>query len=356
MVRVTALLICFLLLFSCTVAEESEPPAIAQKEDAMSPTSVQKIYLAGGCFWGVEAYMEKLYGVTEASSGYANGHTENPTYREVVTGETGFAETVEVVYDPQKITLPVLISHYFRVIEPTVLNRQGNDIGTQYRTGIYYTDPKEEAVLQKMLDLLQQDEKEPVVVELEPLENFYAAEDYHQDYLKKNPFGYCHINLDLADELFVPKYPYLLEDLEEKRQALTGAQRDIGLEQGTEPPFSHPLWDAQEPGAYVDIVSGQPLFLSTGKYECGCGWASFHTAASADVVIFREDTSHGMKRTEVLSALSELHLGHIFPDGPEEHGGMRYCINGEVIRFVPYEELDQEGYGYLKAFIKQEED
>ncbi len=353
MVRIIALALCFFLLISCAPATQQEPPQSAPKEEVMNGLQ-KKIYLAGGCFWGVEAYMQKLPGVIEATSGYANGHTENPTYQDVVTGETGFAETVEVVYDPQIMTLPVLISHYFRVIEPTVLNRQGNDIGTQYRTGIYYTDPSEEEMLQKMLDLLQEDERDPVVVELLPLDNFYQAEDYHQEYLQKNPTGYCHINLSLADERFIPKYPYLLEDLEEKKQSLSEAQKHIGLDQGTEPPFTHPLWDAMDPGVYVDIVSAQPLFLSTDKYECGCGWASFHTAASPDVVIFKEDTSYGMIRTEVISALSELHLGHIFNDGPREHGGMRYCINGEVLRFVPYDAMDEEGYGYLKPFIVQE--
>ena len=176
MVRIIALALCFFLLISCAPATQQEPPQSAPKEEVMNGLQ-KKIYLAGGCFWGVEAYMQKLPGVIAATSGYANGHTENPTYQDVVTGETGFAETVEVVYDPQIMTLPVLISHYFRVIEPTVLNRQGNDIGTQYRTGIYYTDPSEEEMLQKMLDLLQEDERDPVVVELLPLDNFYQAED-----------------------------------------------------------------------------------------------------------------------------------------------------------------------------------
>lgn len=355
MVRLISGLVCLLLLVSCSAA----PPPIdiveevkEETQEAYMPEHTKSIYLAGGCFWGVEAYFEKLYGVVDVTSGYANGHTENPSYQDVVTGETGFAETVEVIYDPQKVTLPHLIAHYFRVIDPTLLNRQGNDIGTQYRTGIFFTDPQEREVLEKMLSLLQEDHQRKVVVALEPLENYYLAEAYHQDYLTKNPFGYCHINLSMADELFIPKYPYLLEDMEEKKANLSDAQKHIGLEQGTELPFSHELWNALESGIYVDIVSGQPLFLSTGKYDCGCGWASFHTPADPSVMTEHADFSHGMVRIEVRSALSDLHLGHIFNDGPQEFGGKRYCINGEVIRFIALEDMDEEGYGYLKSEIE----
>ena len=314
------------------------------------------VYLAGGCFWGIEAYLKSLFGVQRVRSGYANGKTKNPNYKEVVTGETGFVETVEVVFDPVIMPLAVLISHFFRIIDPTTLNRQGNDIGTQYRTGLYYCDPSDRELLQKMLHLLQKDQKKPIVVELLPIENFYPAEEYHQDYLAKNPFGYCHIDLSLVDERFIPKYPYLLDNVEEKRRALSGKKRFIGCEQGTEPPFSHPLWKFSEPGVYVDIASAQPLFLSVDKFDSGCGWPSFHTPASEDVLITREDRSHGMVRMEVLSALSKLHLGHVFSDGPREHGGRRYCINGEMLRFVPLHDMDREGYGYLRLYIKEEED
>lgn len=161
---------------------------------------VETIYLAGGCFWGVEAYMERIEGVVHASSGYANGNTENPTYEDVIYRNTNHAETVEVKFDPKKTDLTNILLYYFKVIDPTVLNRQGNDRGTQYRTGIFYTKDSQIEIIEKVVAKEQEKYKKPIVVEVLPIENYYIAEEYHQDYLKKNPSGYCHINLNLAYE------------------------------------------------------------------------------------------------------------------------------------------------------------
>lgn len=161
----------------------------------------KKIYFAGGCFWGVEAYMQKLYGVSEVTSGYANGNGENPSYEEVIKGDKEFVETVEVVYDPVRISLDTLIDRLFQVIDPTAKNKQGNDVGVQYRTGIYYTDSNEKAIVNKAVEYEQQYYEDEIVTEAVPLENFYRAEDFHQDYLEKNPNGYCHINLNAADNI-----------------------------------------------------------------------------------------------------------------------------------------------------------
>lgn len=161
---------------------------------------VETIYLAGGCFWGVEAYMERIEGVVHASSGYANGNTANPTYEDVIYRNTNHAETVEVKFDPKKTDLTNILLYYFKVIDPTVLNRQGNDRGTQYRTGIYYTKDSQIEVIEKIVAKEQEKYKKPIVVEVLPIDNYYIAEEYHQDYLKKNPNGYCHINLDEAYE------------------------------------------------------------------------------------------------------------------------------------------------------------
>lgn len=169
---------------------------MVEEEEKME--KIREIYLAGGCFWGLEAYMQRTAGVVDAVSGYANGKFENPTYQEVCTGESGFAETVRLSYDSEKTDLYTLLRHFMRVIDPTSINRQGNDIGSQYRSGIYYTDEADRAVIDRIIEETGGKYRRPIVVEVLPLQNFYEAEDYHQDYLEKNPGGYCHIDLSLA--------------------------------------------------------------------------------------------------------------------------------------------------------------
>lgn len=161
---------------------------------------MKEIYLAGGCFWGVDAYFQRIDGIVETESGYANGNTENPTYEEVCRMNTGFAETVKLIYDETVIALPEVLQRYFKIIDPTTIDRQGGDTGNQYRTGIYFVDPSDEVVIKDQLDQLAQKYEDKIQVEVMPLQNYYKAEEYHQDYLKKNPRGYCHINLALADE------------------------------------------------------------------------------------------------------------------------------------------------------------
>lgn len=156
---------------------------------------LKNIYLAGGCFWGVEEYFSRIHGVVATEVGYANGHKENPTYEEVCTGITGHAETTYIEYDEKIISLEDLLEKFWRIINPTLLNRQGPDIGNQYRTGIYYTDPSDLDIINKTLEEEQKKYKEPIVTEIMELKSFYKAEEYHQDYLKKNPGGYCHIDL-----------------------------------------------------------------------------------------------------------------------------------------------------------------
>ncbi len=158
------------------------------------------IYLAGGCFWGVEAYFAGIYGVTDTEAGYANGNIENPTYKQVTTGTTGFAETVEVIYNPGVISLRDILLHYFNIIDPTAMNQQGNDKGTQYRTGIYYVDDEDKDIIKDVINHEAKNYTEPIVVEVKRLKNFYPAEEYHQKYLDKNPDGYCHIDLSKRDK------------------------------------------------------------------------------------------------------------------------------------------------------------
>lgn len=334
---------------------EIDPDDIVNPNDSLDfdQEKLKDIYLAGGCFWGLEAYMSRIYGVYDAVSGYANGNTLNPSYEDLIYKHTGHAETVKVTYDPDRLDLDTLLAYYFRVIDPTSLNRQGNDRGVQYRTGIYYTDEDEAPVIKAFIKDKQNQYERDIVVEVEPLDNFAVAEEYHQDYLEKNPNGYCHINLDLAYDVIIDPSQYPKPSDEELRERLTTEQYLVTQEGQTEYAFSNAYWDFFEPGIYVDIVTGEPLFLSNDKYSSGCGWPSFTRPISESVVKYNEDTSFNMKRTEVRSRSGDTHLGHLFDDGPKDQGGLRYCINSDSIRFVAYEEMEEEGYGYLKHLVKQ---
>ncbi len=306
----------------------------------------QDIYLAGGCFWGVEAYFKRIPGVLDAVSGYANGTTEHPSYEDVIYRQTGHAETVKVSYNPQQISLEQLLQHYFRIIDPTTLNRQGNDRGTQYRSGIYSNDPAERERVASALQQLQTRYKNPVVVENLPLEHFFAAEEYHQDYLLKNPGGYCHVDLSLAELPLDEGQPvYHKPDDATLRQRLTPLQYQVTQENGTERAYTHAYDQLDEPGLYVDIVSGEPLFSSADKYDAGCGWPSFVRPVAAGLVTEHIDTRYNMHRIEVRSRHADSHLGHVFPDGPRDRGGKRYCINGASLEFIPLAEMDARGYG-----------
>lgn len=373
----------FLCLMSCNVADgkktgDSRDELLSGREFNSKQDknmNIKTIYLAGGCFWGTEHFLGLLHGVEKTEVGYANSKVPNPTYKEVCTGKTDAAETVEVIYDANEISLSFLLNLYFQTIDPTSVNKQGNDRGTQYRTGIYYTDPSERPVIEKCLSELQRHYSRPLAIEVLPLENFYPAEDYHQDYLDKNPGGYCHINpglFKLAKEAKDPslmkeksKNPtdstekimqrkYLKPSDEELREKLTPLQYEVTQNSATERPYANEYNREFRPGIYVDIVTGEPLFLSTDKFESGCGWPAFSKPISPEVVKDFADTSHGMNRTEVRSAGGNSHLGHVFNDGPQELGGLRYCINSASLKFIPLSDMQKEGYGDFIPLVKQQ--
>lgn len=304
----------------------------------------KKIYLAGGCFWGTDHLMSLVPGVVHTVAGYANSKVENPTYKMVCTGETGAAETVEVIYDPDKIGLSDLLTLYFRSINPLSVNKQGNDVGTQYRTGIYYTDEEDVPVINAVVATVARRYSSPLAVEVEPLRNFYPAEDYHQNYLYNNPGGYCHIDRGLFWEA-KNLHPRFAESKEELRRRLTPLQWEVTQNGATERPFVNEYDHEFRPGIYVDITDGTPLFVSTDKYDSGCGWPAFTRPIADDILTEHLDTSYGRVRTEVRSANSGSHLGHVFDDGPAEDGGLRYCINSASLRFIPKEIMESEGYG-----------
>jgi peptide methionine sulfoxide reductase msrA/msrB len=239
-------------------------------------SKLNDIWLAGGCFWGVEAYMSRIYGVYDVTSGYANGNKDNPTYEEVSGGNTKFAETVHVQYDPERVTLETLLTGFFKVVDPTSQNKQGNDVGDQYRSGIYYKNDMDKIVIDKVIDkvIKKQQEKytSKIYTEVVPLKSFFLAEEYHQDYLEKNPDGYCHIdfsNLGNNDVIIdVKKYPR--PSNEELKVKLTDIQYMVAVENNTEKAFSNEYFDNKQAGIYVDVVTGEPLFSSTDKYDSGC--------------------------------------------------------------------------------------
>lgn len=327
---------------------------------------MKEIYFAGGCFWGTEHFFSRVHGVTETEAGYANSRVESPGYREVCSGSTDAAETVRVVYDPDVVSLPFLIELYFKTIDPTILNRQGNDVGTQYRTGIYYTDAADRSVIDEAIAREQKHYARPIVVETEPLKNFYPAEEYHQEYLARNPRGYCHISPGLMKMASEARDPYLQKAKdtvrsigkyrkpsdEELRRMLTPEQYAVTQQNATERPYTNEYDQEFRPGIYVDVTTGQPLFVSSDKFDSGCGWPAFSRPISSDVLTEHSDNSHGMSRVEVRSALGDAHLGHVFPDGPRSKGGLRYCINSASLRFIPKSEMEAAGYGEYLPLVK----
>ena len=307
-----------------------------------------EIYLAGGCFWGLEKYLSEIKGVISTEVGYANGKKNNPNYEEVCQKNTGHAETVKVEYNSEILPLDFLLELFIEVINPFSLNKQGNDIGEQYRTGIYYLDDESRLVAEEIIATLQAKSPQKVMIEVKSLENYSKAEEYHQKYLDKNPQGYCHIGKDMfarAANAVVNPTQYRAKSKAELKKELSPLQYAVTMENGTEPPYNNEYNQEKRAGIYVDITTGEPMFSSRDKYDSTCGWPSFTKPLDDSVLREKRDLSHGMIRTEVRSRVGDAHLGHVFNDGPREKGGLRYCINSAALRFIPREEMEKEGYG-----------
>ena len=277
------------------------------------------IYLAGGCFWGVEAYISRLKGVNQTEVGYANGCELAPTYEKVCTGKTGHAECVKVTYNPKIITLNEIFEEFFKIIDPYTLNRQGADIGSQYRTGIYWQNPEDRNAVISFLKAKQKMTTKRIKVEAKPIHSFFPAEEYHQKYLEKNPEGYCHVDLNAMD---LHEFDHLSEE-----------EFKITQLSMTEPPFSGKYDNFFEDGVYVDVITGEELFSSEDKFDSGCGWPAFRKPINEDAITKNRDFYGGMTRIEVRSSSSNAHLGHVFNDEPD--GQKRYCINSAALRFIP---------------------
>lgn len=323
---------------------------------------------AGGCFWCIESGFEGLGGVKEAISGYTGGRIENPTYRQVSSGATEHVEAVQVYYDPNVISYKQLVEALWKQTNPTDNGGQFADRGRQYRTGIFYHNDEQKRVAENSKAVLNKSGRyeKPVVTELHPYTRFWPAEDYHQDYHKKNPIRYKFYRYRSGRDQFLEKtWGGQLHAKAEKRERaknskpgddelrkrLTPMQYKVTQQDGTEPPFKNPYWNEKREGIYVDIVSGEPLFSSKDKYKSGTGWPSFTKPLVVDSIVEKTDFKLIYPRTEVRSRLGDSHLGHVFNDGPKPTG-LRYCMNSAALRFIPKEQLVEEGYEHYVTLFE----
>ncbi|WP_373438346.1 peptide-methionine (R)-S-oxide reductase MsrB [Metamycoplasma equirhinis] len=311
---------------------------------------MNKIYLAGGCFWGMQAYFSKIKGIINTNVGYANGLTLETNYHNIK--ETDHAETLEIEYDENIINIAEIFERYLTLINPYSRNRQGGDIGRQYRTGIYFVDEYSRKCALLTLQIYEkQHEGKKVAIEVEKLNNFILAEEYHQNYLLKNPNGYCHINLSAADKPLFSKDKLTSEEIEKLN--IDDFSKKVLLEKATETPFSSSFNSLNECGLFIDKISGEPLFSSENKYNAGCGWPSFTKPIRTDCVNYYDDFSHNMHRIETTSKNQDSHLGHVFNDGPKEQGGVRFCINGASLNFIEIGKLENTIYENLIPYFKE---
>ncbi len=329
-----------------------------KKPEIMETKNLSEIYFAGGCFWGTEHFMKQIRGVEATQVGYANSIVAEPSYEEVCSGRTEAAETVRVLYDPQQVGLPLLLELYFKTIDPTSVNRQGGDRGTQYRTGIYYTDEADRPVVEAAVNELAKKYTAPIAIEVKPLVNFYRAEEYH--HIDPSLFEVARRANPLQEEGRVKpedkalsgKTSYKKADDRTLRSSLSDMQYRVTQQNATEPAFHNEYWDEFREGIYVDITTGEPLFVSADKFDSGCGWPSFSKPIDDSLIEELPDSSYGMQRTEVRSRTGDAHLGHVFNDGPADKGGLRYCINSASLRFIPKEQMEAEGYGAYLPLLK----
>lgn len=309
---------------------------------------------AGGCFWCMVKPFDQYAGVKKVVVGYTGGHTKNPTYEEVCGGNTNHIEAIQITYDENIIDYNTLLNIFWKQIDPTDEGGQFNDRGRSYETAIFYHDENQRELAEKSKKDLEESGifNKKIATKILKAEDFYEAEEYHQDYYKKNPNHYYRYFIGSGRYTFNKiSWDKNNKGRENLKNILTPMQFEVTQNDKTEPPFQNEYYNNKEEGIYVDVVDGEVLFSSKDKFDSGCGWPSFTKPIKDTKITEKVDFTHNMIRTEVRSLNSNSHLGHVFDDGPVESGGLRYCINSASLKFIKKEDMKEKGYeDYLYLF------